>query len=158
LKAFEAIFFLSFLALYYAVLVPIQRNGHDRSHPPIGQPPFRVNNGFHLEETDRQKSFHHITAPEVLLFLWIAGFAYDECMYYPCNVCHIPDLHKLANIVMLVRHSMPQTSGACTHFPIFLKYDSTLAEHFRWDIGIVAIGVAFFITSKFSKIPASFGV
>lgn len=45
-KAFEAIFFLSFLALYYAVSV--ERN-------PV-----------------------HITPVEVLLYIWIAGFAYDE--------------------------------------------------------------------------------
>ncbi|KAF2473800.1 uncharacterized protein BDR25DRAFT_125097 [Lindgomyces ingoldianus] len=46
LKIFETIFFATFLALYYAVLV--------------------------------QRSFSHVTPSEVLLYIWIAGFAYDE--------------------------------------------------------------------------------
>lgn len=45
-KVFEALFFASFLALYYAVMV--ERN------------------------PDR------ITATEILLYIWIAAFAYDE--------------------------------------------------------------------------------
>lgn len=46
LKTFETIFFATFLALYYAVLV--------------------------------QRSFSRITPAEILLYIWIAGFAYDE--------------------------------------------------------------------------------
>lgn len=46
LKIFETIFFATFLALYYAVLV--------------------------------QRSFSRITPAEILLYIWIAGFAYDE--------------------------------------------------------------------------------
>lgn len=46
LKTFETIFFTTFLALYYAVLV--------------------------------QRSFSRITPAEILLYIWIAGFAYDE--------------------------------------------------------------------------------
>ncbi|KAF2263356.1 hypothetical protein CC78DRAFT_465990 [Lojkania enalia] len=46
LKIFETVFFATFLALYYAVLV--------------------------------QRSFTHVTPVEILLFIWIAGFAYDE--------------------------------------------------------------------------------
>jgi hypothetical protein len=73
LKAFEAIFFLSFLALYYAVLIPIQRD-HDRVRTPGGaQPPIAA------LQSGRQWSFHHVTVPEVFLYIWIAGFAYDEC-------------------------------------------------------------------------------
>jgi hypothetical protein len=45
-KAFEAVFFASFLALYYAVLV--------------------------------QRNQRYITPIEVLLYIWIAAFAYDE--------------------------------------------------------------------------------
>jgi hypothetical protein len=46
LKIFETIFFATFLALYYAVLV--------------------------------HRSFSHVTPAEVFLYIWIAGFAYDE--------------------------------------------------------------------------------
>lgn len=45
-KVFEAIFFVSFLALYYAVLA--------------------------------ERNPRHITPIEVLLYIWIAAFAYDE--------------------------------------------------------------------------------
>ena len=45
-KAFEALFFASFLALYYAVLV--------------------------------ERNPRHITPIEVLLYIWITAFAYDE--------------------------------------------------------------------------------
>ena len=45
-KVFEALFFASFLALYYAVLV--------------------------------ERNPRHITPIEVLLYIWIAAFAYDE--------------------------------------------------------------------------------
>ena len=79
LKTFEALFFLSFLALYYAVLIPIQRDNHDRLHRPDAPLPLGVNRNPHATESQRQKSFHSITTPEVFLFLWIAGFAYDEC-------------------------------------------------------------------------------
>ena len=48
LKTFEVLFFATFLALYYVVLV--------------------------------QKSYWHITAAEIFLYIYIAGFAYDECM------------------------------------------------------------------------------
>ncbi|KAH7116085.1 hypothetical protein B0J11DRAFT_117124 [Dendryphion nanum] len=46
LKVFETIFFATFLALYYAVLV--------------------------------NRNFHHVTHVEILLYIWIVGFAYDE--------------------------------------------------------------------------------
>ncbi len=45
-KIFEALFFASFLALYYTVLV--------------------------------ERNPRHITPIEVLLYIWIAAFAYDE--------------------------------------------------------------------------------
>jgi hypothetical protein len=76
LKVFEAIFFLSFLALYYAVLIPIQRD-HDRSSSPGVSSP-----SLSPTQSQRQWSFHHITVPEVFLYIWIAGFAYDECEWY----------------------------------------------------------------------------
>ncbi|KAF2432661.1 hypothetical protein EJ08DRAFT_630491 [Tothia fuscella] len=112
LKAFEALFFLSFLALYYAVLVPIQRNGHDRSNRP-GVPPLETVNGtLHIMESERQRNFHHITIPEVFLFIWIAGFAYDEFGEY-------------------------LDAGRAFYATDFWSL---------WDIGIVTIGVAFFVT------------
>ncbi|KAF2753839.1 hypothetical protein EJ05DRAFT_479865 [Pseudovirgaria hyperparasitica] len=46
LKAFEVLFFASFLALYYTVLA--------------------------------QKAVDHVTVAEIFLYIWIAGFAYDE--------------------------------------------------------------------------------
>jgi hypothetical protein len=114
LKAFEAIFFLSFLALYYAVLVPIQRNGRDRPARP-GQPPLTANGTAISFESDRQHSFHSITVPEVLLFLWVAGFAYDECKSgYRKHRAHWL-ITQSANIVMPGRHFTPLISGACKH-------------------------------------------
>jgi len=75
LKFFDAVFFVSFLALYYAVLVPIQRSGRSPKIPPfqviIEQQSFKANNAM--------SGFHSITTPEILLYIWIAGFAYDEC-------------------------------------------------------------------------------
>ncbi|KAF2148942.1 hypothetical protein K461DRAFT_232254 [Myriangium duriaei CBS 260.36] len=50
LKAFEVLFFLFFLAIYYAVLV--------------------------------QRSFDSVTAAEVLLYIWVASFAYQELGEY----------------------------------------------------------------------------
>lgn len=50
LKAFEVVFFMGFLALYYAVLV--------------------------------QRSYDSITAAEVLLYVWVASFAYNELGEY----------------------------------------------------------------------------
>lgn len=46
LKVFETFFHVTFLALYYAVLI--------------------------------HRSFSHVTPVEVCLYVWIAGFAYDE--------------------------------------------------------------------------------
>ncbi|KAF1955707.1 hypothetical protein CC80DRAFT_548783 [Byssothecium circinans] len=46
LKIFETLYFMVFLALYYAVLV--------------------------------RRSSSHVTPPEILLYVWIIGFAYDE--------------------------------------------------------------------------------
>lgn len=46
LKTFETLFFATFLALYYVVLV--------------------------------QRSYSRITVAEIFLYIWIAGFAYDE--------------------------------------------------------------------------------
>lgn len=47
MKAFEVLFFASFLALYYIVLV--------------------------------QKKFHQLMEAEILLYIWIASFTYNEC-------------------------------------------------------------------------------
>jgi hypothetical protein len=73
LKFLEALFFVSFLALYYAVLVPIQRNGR----PPRLPPPQIVIDG--QIQTLTMNNFNSISPAEVLLYIWIAGFAYDEC-------------------------------------------------------------------------------
>ena len=73
LKFFEAVFFISFLGLYYAVLVPIQRNGRIPKRPP---------SELAIEHQKKMISinhFHSISTAEILLYLWIAGFAYDEC-------------------------------------------------------------------------------
>lgn len=60
LKAFEVIFFASFLALYYLVLV--------------------------------QKSFHSIMPAEILLYIWIGSFAYNECETIMDHLMGIADL------------------------------------------------------------------
>ncbi|KAF2671876.1 hypothetical protein BT63DRAFT_422387 [Microthyrium microscopicum] len=74
LKFFEAVFFMSFLALYYAVLVPIQRSGRRPPSAPSGPAPGQTP-GI---SDDRSRAFHSITPVEILLYIWIAGFAYDE--------------------------------------------------------------------------------
>ncbi|RDI80559.1 hypothetical protein Vi05172_g9473 [Venturia inaequalis] len=76
-KVFEAMFFLSFLGLYYAVLVPIQRSGNNNPRRP-GVPPLSADGILHSTESDRLHSFHSITTAEVLLYIWILSFAYDE--------------------------------------------------------------------------------
>jgi hypothetical protein len=78
LKFFEAVFFVTFLGLYYAVLVPVQRNGRTPIQPP--NPPMRVtpSHNFFGGVGYAPKSFHKITTAEILLYVWIAGFAYDE--------------------------------------------------------------------------------
>jgi hypothetical protein len=73
LKFFEVVFFLSFLALYYAVLVPIQRNGRPA---PIPKPPPQT---IAERQAASYGSFHSVSPAEVFLYVWIAGFAYDEC-------------------------------------------------------------------------------
>ena len=70
-------FFISFLALYYAVLVPVQRSGRSPAKQPSS---FLGLSQFHLANEDWKKSFHSITPAEILLYIWIAGFAYDECI------------------------------------------------------------------------------
>lgn len=72
LKAFEAIFFLSFLALYYAVLVPVQRHSQPKSSE-------HVISSSSVSLSDSNNRFHSITSTEVLLYIWIVSFAYDEC-------------------------------------------------------------------------------
>ncbi|KAF2396722.1 hypothetical protein EJ06DRAFT_533983 [Trichodelitschia bisporula] len=58
LKAFQCIFFISFLALYYAVLVPIQRTSGSPGLAP--------------------HAMRSITPAEIFLYVWVASFAYDE--------------------------------------------------------------------------------
>lgn len=74
LKAFEAIFLVSFVIVYLAVLIPIQRTSHHRPRRP-GVPPLTTNDPV---VPTPGHSFHHITAPEILLYVWIVAFAYDE--------------------------------------------------------------------------------
>ncbi len=73
LKAFEAIFFLTFLALYYAVLLPVHWDSRHRS-PENVLPDLSVSVGF-----------GSITSAEVLLYIWIVSFAYDECSSFRCD-------------------------------------------------------------------------
>jgi hypothetical protein len=93
LKFFEAVFFVSFLALYYAVLVPVQRNGRSPTipSPPPSQPPQPPQppvlsqqapaRSFLWSQDYSHANFYTISPTEVLLYIWIAGFAYDECMH-----------------------------------------------------------------------------
>jgi hypothetical protein len=78
-------YFLSFLALYYAVLVPIQRNGRRPKNPPLSDQP-RMQTPF--GPNDAVTNFHTITGTEILLYVWIAGFAYDECRIPQPHMCH----------------------------------------------------------------------
>ncbi|TLD37817.1 hypothetical protein E2P81_ATG03492 [Venturia nashicola] len=110
-KVFEAIFFLSFLALYYAVLVPIQRSGNNRPRRP-GVPPLSADGALHSTESERLHSFRSITTNEVLLYIWILSFAYDEFGDF-------------------------MDAGQAFYSTDFWSI---------WDIGIVLIGVIFFVT------------
>jgi hypothetical protein len=76
LKAFEALFLVSFVFVYLAVLVPVQRNSSHRARRP-GVPPLTTNDPDVPLNTPIH-NFHHVTAPEVLLYVWIIAFAYDE--------------------------------------------------------------------------------
>lgn len=129
LKAYEAIFFLSFLGLYYAVLVPVQRNSRHRS---------RDQEILTLNELSRpwlsldlQQSFRSVTPAEILLYVWIVGFAYDECKAHSCD----PYQLRLTSEVVGEYIDAGQAFYAADFWSL-------------WDIGIVAIGMAFFICSK----------
>ena len=78
LKFFEAVFFVTLLGLYYAVLVPIQRNGRTPKLPPPDKLAYLPQSPLGPTEYP-PKSFHTIMPAEVFLYIWIAGFAYDEC-------------------------------------------------------------------------------
>lgn len=70
LKAFEVLFFMAFLAFYYAVLV--------------------------------QRDFHHVTVSEILLYIWIASFAYNGKKFsLPWNDYGLTREQKLASTGML---------------------------------------------------------
>ena len=84
IKTFEVLFFATFLALYYAVLV--------------------------------ERNPHMITPLETLLYIWILAFAYDELSEY--------------------------IDAGLFYYTDFWS---------AWDITIIGVGVAFFITSKRSK-------
>ncbi|GAB7343205.1 hypothetical protein MBLNU457_1270t2 [Dothideomycetes sp. NU457] len=79
LKVFEILFFLTFLACYYVVLV--------------------------------QKSFYRVTTAEILLYVWLASFGYNELGEF-------------------------WDAGAAFYMSDFWTL---------WDVGIVLIGVAFFV-------------
>jgi hypothetical protein len=78
LKFFEAVFFITLLGLYYAVLIPIQRNGRTPKQPPPEKQAYLSQSPF-VSTADPPKSFHTIMPAEIFLYIWIAGFAYDEC-------------------------------------------------------------------------------
>jgi len=127
LKAFEAIFFLSFLALYYTVLVPVQENSRHRS-------PKQVLSDMPVSISDSHKGFHSISPVEVLLYIWIVSFAYDECSSFRPT----------------------QTLNLLTFFTVGDYMDAGQAFYAAdfwsiWDIGIVAIGMAFFICSEYTR-------
>ena len=83
-KVFEALFFATFLMLYYAVLL--------ERHP------------------------ERLGVVEILLYVWIAAFAYDEFGEY-------------------------RDAGTLFYAADFWSL---------WDLGIIIVGVAFLIISKFS--------
>lgn len=91
-KAFEAVFFLSFLALYYAVSV--ERN-------PL-----------------------HVTPVEVLLYIWIAGFAYDEfgefkdagTLFYAADFWSLWDLGIIGiGAAFLISRQYTEASFSCLY-------------------------------------------
>lgn len=83
IKAFEVLFFATFLALYYAVLV--------------------------------ERSPYQITPLEILLYIWIVAFAYDELSEF--------------------------IDAGLFYYTDFWS---------SWDLAIIGVGVAFFITSTSS--------
>lgn len=62
LKVSETLFFIIFLVLYYAVLVCI-----------LAAPDF-----FIVLTNQVHRNDERVTVPEILLYVWIASFAYDE--------------------------------------------------------------------------------
>ena len=86
-KVFEAFFFVTFLALYYAVL--IERNPR------------------------------HITVFETLLYIWITAFAYEELNEF-------------------------KDAGKLFYAADFWSL---------WDLGIIGVGIAFLVASKYYLPP-----
>jgi hypothetical protein len=127
LKAFEAIFFLSFLALYYAVLVPVQRHSQKKS-------PEQVFSDSPVSLSDSHNRFHSINSTEVLLYIWIVSFAYDECLSFHPS--------QMSNLLTSFTVGDYMDAGQAFYAADFWSL---------WDIGIVAIGMAFFICSKCTR-------
>ncbi|CAD0094975.1 unnamed protein product, partial [Aureobasidium vineae] len=93
LKAFEVLFFVAFLAFYYAVLM--------------------------------QRSFYSVTTAEMFLYIWIASFAHNEIGEF-------------------------WDAGTTTFY---------LADFWSlWDLFVIGIGVAFFITRNDKIIDTSFDI
>ncbi|QDS73251.1 hypothetical protein FKW77_004162 [Venturia effusa] len=142
-KVFEAIFFLSFLSLYYAVLVPIQRNGSGRPRRP-GVPPLSVDDIVRPTESDRFHSFHSITTAEVMLYIWILSFAYDEFgdlnQYFgtliPCLREMTKDFIKFLSLVAILY------LGFLTTFTLLARDNFTLRE-MSWILVKVFFGSSY---------------
>lgn len=106
LKTFEAVFFLTFLALYYAVLLPVQQDSRPKS-------PEQIIPNSPISIDDSHNRLHSITLVEVLLYMWIVSFAYDECSSFRSNqILHL--LTRRSQLVitwMQVKPSTRRTSG-----------------------------------------------
>jgi hypothetical protein len=95
-----------FLALYYAVLIPIQRNGRPlrNDNPPM------QSHGLDNSFSSLPGQLTAITVPESLLYVWIAGFAYEESKDVP-RLRYSMLTKELANSSTPGRHFMPLISG-----------------------------------------------
>lgn len=108
LKAFEVLFFVAFLAFYYAVLM--------------------------------QRSFYSVTTAEIFLYIWIASFAHNGAFLT------LGHLYPKMCTDIFAEIGEFWDAGTTTFY---------LADFWSlWDLFVIGIGVAFFITSKFYASPS----
>lgn len=87
-----------------------------------------------------ERNFDHVTTAEVLLFIWIAGFAYDElATMYDAEQTSFYTAGTLTSPVA-VRGLLPLSNVLLTR--------SNLDFWWVWDISIVLVGTIFFVLSE----------
>ncbi|KAJ1331685.1 ion transporter [Microdochium nivale] len=86
LKAYEVLFFISFLGLYYGVL--IEHNNLERDS---------------IEDHSLVESLFHVTVTETIWYTWFAAFCYDEVSEYldAGSIFYAADVWNVFDMIMI---------------------------------------------------------